>query len=116
MTIPAAIATWKFGMPAVEKTGVLLGNGADILDAVEYGINVVELDPEPQPQTHVQGVGPDMVMGKRYTGAEHRPHGEKAPIPCSRLRRSAEEGREQKDDSGPLHTAKAIRTPQRTPE
>ena len=45
MTIPAVIATWKFGGPAVEKTGSLLLEGMDLLAAVERGINVVELDP-----------------------------------------------------------------------
>jgi len=43
---PAAIATWSFGASAVEAAGKVLSNGGSALDAVERGINVVELDPE----------------------------------------------------------------------
>jgi isoaspartyl peptidase/L-asparaginase-like protein (Ntn-hydrolase superfamily) len=48
---PAAIATWTFGRSAAEAAGELLCKGATALDAVEKGINVVELDPS------VTGVG-----------------------------------------------------------
>jgi len=41
---PAAIATWTFGKSAVEAAGELLCKGRAALDAVEKGINVVELD------------------------------------------------------------------------
>jgi len=39
-----AIATWGFGKSAVEVAGEILSNGGSALDAVEKGINVVELD------------------------------------------------------------------------
>ncbi len=42
---PAVIATWSFGRTAVEVAGRLLDAGAAALDAVEKGINAVELDP-----------------------------------------------------------------------
>ena len=42
---PVAIATWRFGKEAVETAGELMLNGHSVLDAVEKGINVVELDP-----------------------------------------------------------------------
>jgi L-asparaginase/N4-(beta-N-acetylglucosaminyl)-L-asparaginase len=43
---PAAIATWSFGRLATRAAGPLLARGASALDAVEQGINAVELDPE----------------------------------------------------------------------
>lgn len=48
---PIAIATWPFGKSAVEVAGEILTNGGSALDAVEKGINVVELD------TNVTSVG-----------------------------------------------------------
>ncbi len=42
---PVIIATWRFGKEAVEHAGELLRNGHSVLDAVEKGINVVELEP-----------------------------------------------------------------------
>lgn len=41
-----AIATWKFGEPAVRRAGEILAKGGTAMDAVEKGINVAELDPE----------------------------------------------------------------------
>ena len=41
---PAAIATWNFGKTAVETSGQILIEGGSALDAVEKGINVIELD------------------------------------------------------------------------
>ena len=41
---PIAIATWPFGKSAVEVSGEILSNDGSALDAVEKGINVVELD------------------------------------------------------------------------
>ncbi len=41
---PAAIATWDFGLRAVVETGHAITSGASLLDAVERGVNVVELD------------------------------------------------------------------------
>ncbi|MCZ6515741.1 MAG: N(4)-(beta-N-acetylglucosaminyl)-L-asparaginase [Acidobacteria bacterium] len=43
---PTFIATWKHGLPAVEKSGKVLRGGGSLMDAVERGINVAELDPE----------------------------------------------------------------------
>ncbi len=43
---PAAIATWSFGRIATRVAGPLLARGGSALDAVEQGINAVELDPE----------------------------------------------------------------------
>jgi isoaspartyl peptidase/L-asparaginase-like protein (Ntn-hydrolase superfamily) len=45
---PIAVATWEFGLPAVEAAGEVLAAGGAALDAVEAGINVVELDPSVQ--------------------------------------------------------------------
>lgn len=42
---PCAIATWNFGKTAVQVSGEALSNGSSALDAVERGINVIELDP-----------------------------------------------------------------------
>jgi isoaspartyl peptidase/L-asparaginase-like protein (Ntn-hydrolase superfamily) len=42
---PAAIATWTFGAIGVRAAAPLLARGASALDAVEAGINAVELDP-----------------------------------------------------------------------
>jgi N4-(beta-N-acetylglucosaminyl)-L-asparaginase len=44
--VPAAIATWSFGRLAVDAGGAVLERGGSALDAVETGINAVELDPE----------------------------------------------------------------------
>ena len=41
---PAAIATWNFGEAALEVSGQILGAGGSAVDAVEKGINVIELD------------------------------------------------------------------------
>ncbi|MCK4373762.1 MAG: isoaspartyl peptidase/L-asparaginase, partial [Candidatus Brocadiae bacterium] len=43
---PAVIATWKLGKAAAEAAGEVLRAGGRALDAVEAGINVVELDPK----------------------------------------------------------------------
>jgi len=43
---PIAIATWKFGLVAVNVAGPLLERGASALDAVEAGIRAVEADPK----------------------------------------------------------------------
>jgi len=42
---PVAIATWGFGAAAVQAAGPVLSAGGAALDAVEQGINAVELDP-----------------------------------------------------------------------
>lgn len=51
--VPAilAIATWPFGLPAVEQSYRQILSGASALDAVEAGINITELD------TNVTSVG-----------------------------------------------------------
>lgn len=43
MSKSIAIATWKFGLPAVVKAGEILAAGGSAMDAVEQGINVAEL-------------------------------------------------------------------------
>jgi N4-(beta-N-acetylglucosaminyl)-L-asparaginase len=43
---PIAIATWDFGLVAVEAAGALLAKGKCALDAVEAGIRAVEADPK----------------------------------------------------------------------
>lgn len=43
---PGAIATWKTGLVAVRAAGQVLIAGGSALDAVEKGINLVELDPD----------------------------------------------------------------------
>jgi len=45
LAIPAAIATWRFGLAACRETCESLKSGAAALDAVERGIRVVEDDP-----------------------------------------------------------------------
>ena len=47
------IATWDFGLAACAKAHELLTSGADLLDAIEQGVNVVEDDP----QVHSVGLG-----------------------------------------------------------
>jgi isoaspartyl peptidase/L-asparaginase-like protein (Ntn-hydrolase superfamily) len=42
---PVAIATWQFGVPALEAANAVLHEGGSALDAVEQGILVVELEP-----------------------------------------------------------------------
>ncbi len=51
MSNPVLVATWQFGALAVERAWYALQQGASPLDAVEVGINAVELD------TSVQSVG-----------------------------------------------------------
>ncbi len=43
-TRPVFIATWKFGLPACQKSMEVMLRGQSVLDAVERGINVAELD------------------------------------------------------------------------
>ena len=43
---PTVIATWKHGYKANLKAYEILCNNGTALDAVEFGINVIELDPE----------------------------------------------------------------------
>jgi N4-(beta-N-acetylglucosaminyl)-L-asparaginase len=43
---PAVISTWAFGQRANATAWQALASGASALDAVEQGVNVVELDPE----------------------------------------------------------------------
>ena len=43
---PIAIATWKHGYKATLKAHEILNNNGSALDAVEFGINVTEADPE----------------------------------------------------------------------
>mmetsp|Transcript_279 Transcript_279/g.520 ORF Transcript_279/g.520 Transcript_279/m.520 type:complete len:370 (+) Transcript_279:83-1192(+) len=45
---PAAIGTWGFSEMAVEKAKEILDKGGSAMDAVEAGINVVELDTKEQ--------------------------------------------------------------------
>ena len=42
---PVFAATWEWGVPACNQAARALGAGATLLDAIERGINVVELDP-----------------------------------------------------------------------
>jgi isoaspartyl peptidase/L-asparaginase-like protein (Ntn-hydrolase superfamily) len=46
MTAPLALATWKFGLKAIEIAAPMLSAGSAALDAAEAGVNAVELDPE----------------------------------------------------------------------
>ena len=43
---PAVISTWAFGQRANAEAWKTLSSGASALDAVERGVNVIELDPE----------------------------------------------------------------------
>jgi len=49
MTTCVCAATWPFGKPAADEAARLLAQGADALDALEAGLNVVELDPASGP-------------------------------------------------------------------
>lgn len=53
-TRPALVATWKFGEVAVAEAARHLQGGASLLDAVESGINAIELDTADQ---YFVGVG-----------------------------------------------------------
>lgn len=43
---PFFLSTWKHGKPANEKAAEVLAAGGSLMDAIEKGINVPELDPE----------------------------------------------------------------------
>jgi N4-(beta-N-acetylglucosaminyl)-L-asparaginase len=43
---PAVISTWAFGQPANREAWKTLSTGGNALDAVERGVNLVELDPD----------------------------------------------------------------------
>jgi len=43
---PLMVSTWKQGKPANEKAAEVLAAGGSLLDALEKGINIVELDPD----------------------------------------------------------------------
>lgn len=43
---PLIVSTWRQGKPANEKAAAVLAAGGSLLDAVEQGINLAELDPE----------------------------------------------------------------------
>ncbi|MBM3496570.1 MAG: N(4)-(beta-N-acetylglucosaminyl)-L-asparaginase, partial [Armatimonadetes bacterium] len=47
-SVPAVIATWRFGAPACDAAWKVLGAGGSALDAVEAGANVTEEDPDVQ--------------------------------------------------------------------
>jgi N4-(beta-N-acetylglucosaminyl)-L-asparaginase len=42
---PVFLATWKHGMPAINRAAVVFHQGGSLLDAIEKGINVTEEDP-----------------------------------------------------------------------
>jgi N4-(beta-N-acetylglucosaminyl)-L-asparaginase len=43
--LPVAVATWKSGLAVVERAGAILKRRGELLDAIEQGCNVAELDP-----------------------------------------------------------------------
>jgi isoaspartyl peptidase/L-asparaginase-like protein (Ntn-hydrolase superfamily) len=43
---PIAVATWKSGLAVVKRAGEILKRRGKLLDAIEQGCNVAELDPE----------------------------------------------------------------------
>jgi N4-(beta-N-acetylglucosaminyl)-L-asparaginase len=43
---PVFLATWKHGLPAVDKAAEVFHQGGNLLDAIEKGINIPEEDPE----------------------------------------------------------------------
>ncbi|MFQ5777980.1 MAG: isoaspartyl peptidase/L-asparaginase, partial [Terriglobia bacterium] len=43
---PLIVSTWRQGKPANEKAAAVLAAGGSLLDAVEQGINLAELDAE----------------------------------------------------------------------
>ncbi len=44
--VPAVISTWAFGQAANAEAWKALAAGGSALDAVERGVNLVELDPD----------------------------------------------------------------------
>src|SRR5262245_34318695 len=44
--VPAVISTWAFGQKANTEAWKTLDAGGSALDAVERGVNVIELDPD----------------------------------------------------------------------
>lgn len=43
---PVFLATWKHGLPAVNRAAEVFHQGGNLLDAIEKGINIPEQDPE----------------------------------------------------------------------
>jgi len=43
---PLFVATWPHGLPASKKAGQVLAAGGSLLDALEQGVNLSELDPQ----------------------------------------------------------------------
>jgi N4-(beta-N-acetylglucosaminyl)-L-asparaginase len=43
---PVFLATWKHGLPAVDRAAEVFHRGGSLLDAIEKGINIPEEDPE----------------------------------------------------------------------
>ena len=43
---PVFLATWKHGLPAVNRAAEVFHQGGNLLDGIEKGINVPEEDPE----------------------------------------------------------------------
>ena len=97
---PFFISTWKHGKPANEKAAEVLGAGGSLMDAIEKGINIPELDPE------VMSVGYGAIPNEEgvlqldaviMDGATHRAGAvaalEMIPTPISVARRVMEKTR-----------------------
>ena len=88
------LATWPHGHPAVDRAAEVLAKGGSLLDAVEKGINVPELDPNvtsvgygglPNEDGKVE-LDAGIMDGTRHrAGAVCALHGIKTPISVARL-------------------------------
>ncbi|MGH9862562.1 MAG: isoaspartyl peptidase/L-asparaginase, partial [Candidatus Acidiferrales bacterium] len=97
---PVFLSTWKHGKPANEKAAEVLASGGSLMDAIEKGINIPELDPE------VMSVGYGAIPNEEgvlqldaiiMDGASHRAGAvaalEMIPTPISVARRVMEKTR-----------------------
>eukprot|EP00611_Tribonema_gayanum_P001238 TRINITY_DN1090_c0_g2_i2.p1 TRINITY_DN1090_c0_g2~~TRINITY_DN1090_c0_g2_i2.p1 ORF type:complete len:327 (-),score=85.10 TRINITY_DN1090_c0_g2_i2:1131-2039(-) len=83
-TQPVAVATWKFGLLAVNAAAPLLSSGGSALDAVEAGINTVELDTQEQYYVGLGGLPNakgDMELDAAVMCGEHLTYGAVMALP-----------------------------------
>ncbi len=88
------LATWAHGQPAVDRAAEILAKGGSLLDAVEKGINVPELDPKitsvgygglPNEDGKVELDAAIMDGTRHRAGSVCNLHGVKTPISVARL-------------------------------
>lgn len=91
---PVFISTWEWGKPATERAAQVLASGGSLLDAVEKGINKIELDPDvmtvgygglPNAEGEVELDAGIMDGTTRRAGAVFNLHKIATPISVARL-------------------------------